>query len=67
MAECLRDVAMSQPDTGRRTLKALQHNGSDVILLQELDDFDVIDDVAAVRENCRPASRFARATREAGL
>jgi glycosyltransferase A (GT-A) superfamily protein (DUF2064 family) len=67
MAECLRDVSMSQPDTGKRTLKAFQHNGIDVILLKGLDDFDVIDDVAAVRENCRPASRFARATREAGL
>jgi glycosyltransferase A (GT-A) superfamily protein (DUF2064 family) len=66
-AECLRDVPMSQPDTGMRTLKALNSNGIEVSLLEELTDFDVVDDVAAVRENCRPASRFTRATRAAGL
>ena len=65
--ECLRDVPMSQPDTGALTLKALRSNGVHVALLEELSDFDVVDDIAAVRKACRPASRFAQATRAAGL
>ncbi|MEZ0349439.1 DUF2064 domain-containing protein [Mycobacterium sp. pR1184] len=67
MAECLRAVPMSQPDTGELTRKALQDNAIDVALVQRLSDFDVVADVAAVREVCGPASRFARATRAAGL
>ena len=67
MAECLRTVPMSQPDTGELTLKALRDNGIDVIPVQRLADFDVVDDVAAVRDACGPASRFARLTRAAGL
>ena len=67
LAECLRDVPMSQPDTGARTLKALCDNGVDVTMLDELADFDVGDDVAAVRENCQPGSRFASVSRAAGL
>ena len=67
LAECLRGVPMSQPDTGALTLKALRGNGVSVTLLEEMADFDVVDDVAAVREGCRPASRFAQATRAAGL
>lgn len=67
MAECLRDVPMSQPDTGELTAKALQDNGIDVTLLQRLADFDVAADIAAVRDACGPASRFARVTRAAGL
>ncbi|MDT5115494.1 MAG: uncharacterized protein QOE30_1233 [Mycobacterium sp.] len=67
MAECLRAVPMSQPDTGELTWKALRYNGIDVIAVDRLADFDVADDVAAVREACGPASRFARATRAAGL
>jgi glycosyltransferase A (GT-A) superfamily protein (DUF2064 family) len=67
MAECLRAVPMSQPDTGELTWKALHDNGIDVIAVDRLADFDVADDVAAVREACGPASRFARATRAAGL
>jgi uncharacterized protein len=67
LARCLRDVPMSQPDTGALTLKALHGNGIHVTLLKELSDFDVVDDVAAVREGCRPTSRFARAARAAGL
>jgi hypothetical protein len=67
MAECLRAVPMSQPDTGELTWKALRGNGIDVIAVDRLADFDVADDVAAVREACGPASRFARATRAAGL
>jgi uncharacterized protein len=67
MAECLRTVPMSQPDTGELTLKALHDNGIDVIPVQPLADFDVVEDIAAVREACGPASRFARVTRAAGL
>ncbi|MDT5317580.1 MAG: uncharacterized protein QOD88_102 [Mycobacterium sp.] len=66
-AECLRSVPMSQPDTGELTLKALRDNGIDVTPVELLTDFDLVDDVAAVREACDPASRFARVTRAAGL
>ncbi len=66
-AECLRTVPMSQRDTGELTLKALRDTGIDVAPVQQLADFDVVDDVAAVRDACGPASRFARVTRAAGL
>ena len=67
LAECLRDVPMSQPDTGALTLKAMHRNGIHVTLLEELCDFDVVDDIAAVRKACRPGSRFVQVTRAAGL
>lgn len=67
MAECLRAVPMSQPDTGELTLKALRCKGIDVTLTQRLADVDVVDDVTVVRDACGPASRFARVTRAAGL
>lgn len=67
VADCLRAVPMSRPDTGELTLKALRDNGIDVVPVQQLADFDVVDDVAAVRDACRPGSRFARVTRAAGL
>jgi glycosyltransferase A (GT-A) superfamily protein (DUF2064 family) len=66
-AECLRSVPMSQPDTGELTLKALRDNGIDVYPVEVLTDFDIVDDLAAVREACDPASRFARVTHAAGL
>lgn len=66
-AECLRAVPMSQPDTGELTLKALRSNGIDVTSVECLADFDFVDDIAAVRNACAPASRFARVTRAAGL
>ncbi|ORB85410.1 glycosyltransferase involved in cell wall biogenesis [Mycobacterium kansasii] len=66
-AECLRDVPMSQTDTGERTLKALRDNGIDVVTVSSLADVDVVGDVAAIRDGCGPASRFARVTRAAGL
>ncbi len=66
-AECLRNVPMSQPDTGALTLKALQRNGIEVKLVQELADFDVVEDVGVVRNACAPASRFTHATHAAGL
>ena len=67
MAECLRTIPMSQPDTGDLTLKALRDNGIDVVPVDRLADFDVVDDVAVVRDACGPASRFARVIRAAGL
>jgi uncharacterized protein len=67
MAECLRAVPMSQPDTGVLTLKALRDNGVDPEPVEMLADFDVAQDVAAVRDACGPDSRFARVTRAAGL
>ena len=67
MAECLRTVPMSQPDTGELTLQALRANGIDVTQVQRLADVDVVDDVAGVRDACGPESRFARVTRAAGL
>lgn len=67
LADCLRDVPMSQPDTGALTLKALRGNGVDVDILVELADFDVADDVAVVRKVCPPDGRFAQVTRAAGL
>jgi glycosyltransferase A (GT-A) superfamily protein (DUF2064 family) len=66
-AECLRDVPMSQSDTGELTLKALRDSGIDVTPVQTLADVDYVDDVAGVRAECGPDSRFARVTREAGL
>lgn len=67
LAECLRDVPMSKPDTGALTLKAVGRNGVGVTLLEELADFDVADDVATVRQGCRADSRFAKVTRAVGL
>lgn len=57
-AECLRDVPMSQPDTGAVTLQALRDTEVGVSLVEELADVDVIDDVEAVRHECPPGSRF---------
>lgn len=61
-AHCLRDVPMSQPDTGAATLRALRDVGVDVTLIPELRDVDTVDDIEAVRAECAPSSRFARAT-----
>ena len=67
MADCLRTVPMSVPDTGELTLKALRDNGIDVTTVQTLADVDFVDDVALVRDACAPTSRFARVTHAAGL
>ncbi len=67
IAECLRAVPMSRPDTGELTSKALRDSGIDVTFVQRLADVDVVEDVTAVRDACGPESRFARATRAAGL
>jgi uncharacterized protein len=66
-AECLRSVPMSRSDTGELTLKALQANGIVVTAAEVLSDFDVVGDVALVRDACDPASRFVRVTSAAGL
>lgn len=66
-AACLRDVPMSQSDTGARTLAALRDSGVEVVLLPELADVDTIDDVDAVRRACAPATRFAVTTAAIGV
>jgi hypothetical protein len=67
MAECLRTVPMSSPETGELTLKALRDKGIEVKPVPRLADIDVVDDVAAVRDACGPGTRFTRVTRAAGL
>jgi uncharacterized protein len=64
MAECLRTVPMSLPDTGALTLAALRARGFEVSLVAELADFDTVDDIDAVRRMCAADSRFVNATRE---
>jgi len=63
MADCLRSIPMSRSDTGAVTLAALTDTGANVSLVPTLADVDTLDDVDAVRRECAPASRFARATR----
>jgi glycosyltransferase A (GT-A) superfamily protein (DUF2064 family) len=67
LADCLRGVPMSQPDTGDLTCKALRDQGIDVRLVEELADVDTVGDVDTVRRECGPDSRFARVTRAAGI
>lgn len=62
-AQCLRDVPMSQADTGAVTLAALRSTGISVNLVEELHDVDTVDDIPLVRAACRSSSRFARVTR----
>ena len=62
MADCLRTIPTSRPDTGAVTLAALRDTGIDVDLVAELADVDTVDDVDTVRRACPPHSRFARAT-----
>ena len=63
-AECLRDVPMSQDDTGAVTLGALRDTGISVKLVEELLDVDTVADIPLVRAACRSTSRFAHVTRE---
>jgi uncharacterized protein len=63
MADCLRTVPMSQPDTGALTLAALYARGIKVHLVAELADVDTVDDVEAVRRVCAVGSRFVHATK----
>lgn len=66
-AQCLREVPMSQPDTGAVTLRELQRTGVDVKLVDELADVDSIDDVEVVRRACPSGSRFHRLTLAEGV
>ncbi len=67
MARCLRDVPMSQPDTGALTLAALRRGGLDVALTAQLCDVDTVADIDRVRAVCDPGGRFAEATRMVGV
>lgn len=62
MADCLRTVPMSQPDTGALTLAALWSKGIEVTRVAELADVDTVADIASVRRMCAADSRFARVT-----
>jgi len=66
MAECLREVPMSQPDTGAVTLRALGDTGVHVRLVPELADVDTIDDIDVVGRACPPGSRFHQLTVDEG-
>jgi len=61
-ADCLRRIPMSRSDTGAVTLAALNDTGATVSLVPTLADVDSVDDVDAIRRQCAPESRFARAT-----
>ncbi len=63
MADCLRQVPMSRPDTGALTLAALCAKGIHVELVAELADVDTVDDIVPVARMCATGSRFARAVR----
>lgn len=60
VADCLRNVPMSRPDTGARTLAALRRHTASLAALPPLSD---VDDMAAAREVARlaPGTRFAQA------
>jgi glycosyltransferase A (GT-A) superfamily protein (DUF2064 family) len=62
MADCLRTIPMSRADTGAVTLAALGDTAANVSLVPTLADVDTVDDVDAVRRDCAPDGRFARAT-----
>jgi len=58
-AHVLRDVPMSQPDTGARTLSALHGIGLEVEILPVMSDVDTMDDAVTVAAQA-PNSRFAK-------
>jgi glycosyltransferase A (GT-A) superfamily protein (DUF2064 family) len=62
MADCLRTIPMSRPDTGVLTLAALGDRGLDVSLVRTLADVDTVDDIEAVRRACPPDGRFGLLT-----
>jgi glycosyltransferase A (GT-A) superfamily protein (DUF2064 family) len=67
MADCLRGVPMSRPDTGALTLAALSDTGVHVSLVSTLADVDTVDDIDVVRRACPPGGRFARITLAVGV
>ncbi|HYU03775.1 MAG TPA: DUF2064 domain-containing protein [Jatrophihabitantaceae bacterium] len=66
-AAVLREVPMSTPDTGARTLAALRGRGLRFGFLPELRDVDTIEDALAVAPLCATGSRFAAAVPRAVL
>lgn len=62
MADCLRAIPMSRPDTGVVTLAALSDTGIDVHLVPTLADVDTVDDIERVRRACPADGRFALVT-----
>lgn len=64
-AECLRNVPMSSPETGARTLAALEAAGLKVALAGELRDVDQAEDAELVAQTA-PSTEFARQWRLAG-
>jgi glycosyltransferase A (GT-A) superfamily protein (DUF2064 family) len=64
MADCLRAIPMSRPDTGAVTLAALHDTGLHVSLVPTLADVDTVDDIEVVRRACAPSNRFLRATQD---
>jgi hypothetical protein len=60
-AAVLREVPMSTPATGARTLAALRGGGLRFGFLPELRDVDTIEDALAVAPLCPTGSRFAAA------
>jgi uncharacterized protein len=67
MADCLRTIPMSRPDTGALTLTALEDTGLHVSLVPTLADVDTVDDIDVVRRACPPGGRFARVTLAVGV
>jgi len=67
VADCLHAIPTSRSDTGAATLEALRDKGLAVTTVDELSDVDTVDDVVLVRASCAPESRFARATKAAGV
>lgn len=59
--EALATVPMSQPDTGKRTVEALAHQGLSVGLAPALRDVDTAADLQAVAALCPSGSQFSRA------
>ena len=63
IAQCLIGVPMSCPDTGALTWNALQRSGSPVRQVRAYADVDTVADIAGIRVQCDPSSRFVAATK----
>ncbi|HZD97914.1 MAG TPA: DUF2064 domain-containing protein [Micromonosporaceae bacterium] len=64
LADVLRSIPTSRPDTAVRTLAALRAVGGRVALGDTLRDVDTASDAWAVAAMCDPTSHFARAVRD---
>ena len=67
MADCLRDVPMSRPDTGAVTLAALARHWCRCDLLPELDDVDTVDDIAVGTRGVRARQPVRRVPPRSGV